>query len=125
MNLKRGVNGMKAIMIETVQKEIETFKNCPIYFHLEFSMGSYIGVDNQDAIPTSAYIRNGKTTFSQGKIVENNGINSVGLQIEDGWIYAQGLTDWEKTVDGKLLLAGHDQDGNLTVGLQLSHHAFE
>lgn len=42
----------------------------------------------------------------------------------DGWIYAQGLTDFEVDAKGRLLLAGHDEEGRLAVSLQLSRTPF-
>jgi hypothetical protein len=39
-------------------------------------------------------------------------------------VYAQGLTDYTVTERGELLLAGHDEEGNLRVGLQLSVQPF-
>ena len=43
-----------------------------------------------------AYIRNAKVTCSRAKIT-GEGPFRAGLKIEDGWIYAEGLTDY--TVD--------------------------
>lgn len=37
-----------------------------------------------------------------------------------GWIYAEGLTDYEIDGQGRLLMAGHDEEGRLAVALQLS-----
>jgi hypothetical protein len=37
-----------------------------------------------------------------------------------GWVYAEGVTHWEKDEKNRLLLAGHDEKGRLAVALQLS-----
>jgi len=42
----------------------------------------------------------------------------------DGWIYAEGLTDYEVDAAGRLLLAGHDGDGRLAIALELSLEPF-
>lgn len=115
---------MEQINLKGVQKQIDKFKNKNVYIHLETTTGSYVGIDDPDKIPTVAYIRNGVVEFSEGKIVDNEGVYSVGLKIDSGWIYAQGLTDWEVTDDEKLLLGGHDKQGNLNIGLELSFEPF-
>ena len=48
----------------------------------------------------------------------------MGLKLGQGWVYAEGLTDFELTERDELLLAGHDHEGNLTVALQLSTAPF-
>lgn len=116
---------MQSIVLDSVQSQLDTFLNKRVYIHLETSTGSYVALEDPDKIPTVAYIRNGIVVFTQGKIVNNEGVYSVGLKIDDGWIYAQGLTDWEMAEDGKLLLGGHDKKGNLNIGLELSFSPFE
>lgn len=76
-------------------------------------------------IVTCAYVRNGKLTYHEGKITGNGPIYQIGLKLEDGWLYSEGLTDWELTGNGKLLLGGHDQEGNLNIALGLSFQPFE
>jgi hypothetical protein len=34
-------------------------------------------------------------------------------------VYAQGLTHWDEAAGDKLLLAGHDHEGKLVVGLYI------
>lgn len=116
---------MEPIVIDEVQTHIDRFLKQSIYLHLETSTGSYVGVGDADTLPACAYIRNGIVEFTEGKIVKNEGWYSVGLKIADGWIYAEGLTDWEVTDDGKLLLGGHDREGNLKIGLELSFEPFD
>lgn len=91
---------------------------------METSTGSYVGVQNPDHTPACAYIRNEIIQYTEGKIVENEAWYSVGLKIKKGWIYVEGLTDWEMYDKDTLLLGGHDTEGNLNIGLQLSHRPF-
>lgn len=116
---------MEPIVIDKVQEQIDGFLNQHIYIHLETSTGAYVGLNDPGALPAIAYIRNGMVKFSEGKIAENEDWYSVGLKIAGGWVYAEGLTDWEITDDGKLLLGGHDHEGNLKIGLELSFHPFK
>lgn len=108
------------IPIETdhVQKVLDTLVNTDLYIHLETTKGAYT------KNTSGAYIRNTVVRFSQGRI-KGSGPYRVGLKMEHGWIYAEGLTDWEPLDDkGRLLMAGHDEDGKLTVALQLSPEPF-
>jgi hypothetical protein len=45
--------------------------------------------------------------------------------MQDGWVYAEGLTDYEVMEGEQLLLAGHDQEGQLGIALQLSNRPFQ
>lgn len=114
---------MKPIHILNVQKALDNFKDMPIYLHLETTNGAYAAHRNEGAMTVSAFIRNGKITFSQAKIT-GEGPFRVGLKIDDGWVYAQGLTDWEIDEDGRLLLAGHDHEGKIAIAMQLSVKPF-
>jgi hypothetical protein len=119
------VKGLQSIEKDRIQAHIDTFLNKRIYIHLETSTGSYVGVGHPETLPACAYIRNGVITCTEGKIVKNEAWYSVGLKIDNGWVYVEGLTDWELLDDGKLLLGGHDQKGNLKIGLELSHEPFD
>jgi|SRR5699024_1891234 len=116
---------MQPIEKDKIQEQMDTFLNQRIYIHMETSTGSYVGVKDAETLPACAYIRNGVVEFTEGKIVQNEGWYSVGLKIDDGWVYAEGLTDWEMADDGKLLLGGHDREGNLKIGLELSKQPFD
>ena len=59
-----------------------------------------------------AFIRNGVVTFTRGAI-RGTGLYRAGLEMEHGFIYADGLTDWEV-----------DAQGRLTVALELSLKPF-
>ena len=71
-----------------------------------------------------AYIRNGRIRYQRGTLA-GNGPYRVGLKMEEGWVYGEGLTDWEIDSQGRLLLAGHDSEGRLAVALELSETPFE
>ncbi|OIJ13444.1 hypothetical protein BKP37_10760 [Anaerobacillus alkalilacustris] len=114
---------MKQIHKQSVQEALNTFRNKPIYIHLETTNGAYAAHRNDAQMTVSAFIRNGKVQFSQGKITGENPYR-VGLKIEDGWIYAQGLTDWEINDHGSLLIAGHDSEGRIAIALQISEKPF-
>lgn len=49
----------------------------------------------------------------------------IGLKMKIGWIYAEGLTHFEKDEFDRLLFAGHGFDGKLAVALELSTTPFE
>lgn len=70
-----------------------------------------------------ALIRNGKVRYRQGRIT-GHGPYRVGLQLESGWVYAEGLTDFEIDAQGRLLLAGHNAEGQLAVALQIGQQPF-
>ena len=114
---------MKLISKEAVQTEIERLKGKQIYLHLETTNGAYASYRDGKALSAGAYIRNGKVTYTEGSI-QGDGPFRIGLQIELGWIYAEGLTNWEVTETGQLLLAGLDENGKLAVALQLSEVPF-
>lgn len=100
-----------------VQKALEEMAGEDVYIHLETTNGAYsIG-------SAGAFIRNARVRYSSGRIA-GKGPYRVGLKMDLGWVYAEGLTDWERDDRGRLLLAGHDEDGKLSVALQLSREPF-
>ncbi|OIJ15731.1 hypothetical protein BKP35_01700 [Anaerobacillus arseniciselenatis] len=114
---------MQPIDDKKVQDALNNYKNKTIYIHLETTNGAYAAHRNDAAMAVSAFIRNGKIVFSQGKITGDNPYR-VGLKMDDGWVYAQGLTDWEIDTEERLLLAGHDTEGRIAVALHLSEKPF-
>ncbi|MGM8212572.1 YojF family protein [Virgibacillus sp. W0430] len=115
---------MNPIEIESVQSMLQKFKNKSVYIHLETTNGAYASHFDNKGINVGAYIRNAQIRFSEAKIIGENGSYRVGLKTENGWVYAEGLTDWELYEQSKLLLAGHDPEGRLMVALQLSETPF-
>ncbi|MFS0656187.1 YojF family protein [Bacillus sp. 179-C3.3 HS] len=115
---------MKPIQTEDVSAHLASFFNRPVYIHLETTTGSYSAHMNEQNMTVVAYIRNAKVVYSQAKI-KGQGPYRVGMKTEDGWIYAEGLTDYVFDEKGRLLLAGHLPDGKLAISLQISETPFQ
>ena len=114
---------MQPIDMDKVQQSLENFFNRDVYLHLETTNGAYATHQNGMAFSAGAFIRNNQVHITQGKIT-GDGPYRVGLKIPNGWIYAEGLTDWEIDKKDQLLLAGHDPSGKLAVALELSIEPF-
>ncbi|MDQ0190314.1 YojF family protein [Alicyclobacillus cycloheptanicus] len=110
---------MEPIRREAVDEAISRFVNQDVYLHLETTNGAYAALRSEASMAVCAYIRNGRVKFHRGSIA-GDGPYRVGLKMDTGWIYAEGLTDYEVDEEGRLLLAGHDGDGRIAVALQLS-----
>lgn len=108
---------MIPIQKEEIQKILQTLINQDLYIHMETTTGAY--ARNQAEV----YLRNAVVRFSQGRI-KGEGPYRIGLKMEHGWIYADGLTHWELDDQERLLMAGYDPEGKLTVALQLSREPF-
>ncbi|MBB6453599.1 hypothetical protein HNQ94_002048 [Salirhabdus euzebyi] len=115
---------MKAIQMEEVQQALDSFANKEVYVHLETTNGAYAKHFDKNAYNVGAFIRNAKVSFSRAKIVGAESTYRIGLKMEMGWIYAEGVSDWELNDEGQLLLAGHDAQGRLMVALQISDKPF-
>jgi len=115
---------MKPINKSIVQTALDSFLNREVYLHLETTNGAYAAHSQEGIVNVGAYIRNGRISFERGTIT-GDGPYRVGLKIQLGWVYAEGLTDFEMEQEGQLLLAGHDQEGRLAVALELSLYPFE
>ncbi|WP_368654432.1 YojF family protein [Ornithinibacillus sp. 4-3] len=116
---------MELIDMKRVQEVLDQFKNKPVYIHLETTNGSYASHFDNKGVNVGAYIRNARVTFNQAKIVQSDNVLRVGLKIDMGWIYAEGVSHWEMYEETKLLLAGHDEFGRLRVALQISETPFK
>ena len=110
---------MRPIDRETVQAELDRRKDQRVYLHLETTTGAYTALGPDKKWPVIAFVRNAQVSYGRG-IVTGPGPFRVGLKLDDGWVYADGLTDFVVSERDELLLAGHDPDGYLTVALQLS-----
>jgi hypothetical protein len=108
---------------DTVQRELDRRHGRPTYLHLETTTGSYTKLGPEKRDPVIAFVRNALVTYERGSVT-GAGPYRVGLKLDGGWVYAQGLTDFEVNERDELLLAGLDGDGNLTVALQLSTTPF-
>lgn len=116
---------MKTIDSNKVQEILNAFVEKDVYIHLETTNGAYASHLDENAYNVGAYIRNAQVSFNQAKIIKDDKIYRVGLKLEMGWIYAEGLTDWELTAKKELLLAGHDRNGRLMVALEISEVPFQ
>jgi hypothetical protein len=112
---------MQPIVPEAVQAGLQSFVDQTVYIHLETNMGAYAEGSFGLANPRSsgAFIRNAAIRFARA-VLAGTGPYRVGLQMDHGWVYCDGLTDWELDGQGRLLLAGHDKEGRLMVALELS-----
>ena len=115
---------MEPINVSKVQALLDDYINKSVYLHLETTNGAYASHINEKAYTVGAFIRNAEVKFTHAKIVGNNNVYRVGLKLEIGWVYAEGLTDWTVTEENQLLLAGHDREGRLMVALQISDQPF-
>ncbi|MEH7298869.1 YojF family protein [Neobacillus drentensis] len=115
---------MELVELSRVQEAINGFANKDVYIHLETTNGAYASHKDQSFFSAGAYIRNALVRYELGKIT-GNGPYRVGLKINLGWIYAEGITHFEIDEENHLLLAGHDHEGKLAVALEISHTPFE
>ncbi|WP_027965401.1 YojF family protein [Halalkalibacillus halophilus] len=115
---------MKTIEPGIVQEYIDRYADKFVYIHLETTNGAYAKHFDKNAHNVGAYIRNAQIKYERGKIVTTDEAYRVGLKTS-GWIYAEGLTDYEITEEGQLLLAGHDPEGRLMVALEISEKPFD
>ncbi|MDQ0215315.1 hypothetical protein J2S13_001728 [Oikeobacillus pervagus] len=115
---------MEPIVKEKVQSYLNQFAKEDVFIHLETTNGAYAAHFNEQFFSAGAYIRNAKIQYEHGKIV-GEGPFRVGLKLEIGWVYAEGLTHFEIDDLGRFLMAGHDYDGKLAVALQISRTPFE
>lgn len=114
---------MEAINKEIVQNYLDQFKNKEIYLHLETTNGAYASHFGNIGVNVGAYIRNAKLTYTNA-VIKGDVSYRVGIKTEIGWVYAEGLTDFEMYKGNQLLLAGHDVDGRVMVTLQISETPF-
>ncbi|HLN65133.1 MAG TPA: YojF family protein [Symbiobacteriaceae bacterium] len=113
---------MEPFNAAAVEAALQNFVGRDLYLHLETTNGAYAGnrPDGTKGMAVCAYVRNAVVRFSRATVA-GEGPFRTGLQMDDqGWIYAEGLTHWELDEYGRLILAGHDDQGRLAVALQLS-----
>ncbi len=114
---------LKPISPSEVQNKLNEFNNQDLYLHLETTNGAYASHKDQSVMTVGAYIRNGLIRYQHAKIT-GNGPYRVGMKMDIGWVYAEGLTHFEIDEKNRLLLAGHDANGKLAVACQLSKEPF-
>lgn len=109
---------MQPIDPGAVQRMLHAFQDTDVYLFLEMTTGAYASLMDNTKFTASAFVKNAVIRYSQGSIA-GDGPYRVGLKLPHGWVYAQGLTHWDETASDKLLLAGHDHEGKLVVGLYI------
>lgn len=114
---------MRPIDLSFVQAELDRRRGEPLYLHLETTTGSYTSLGPEKKPPVIAFVRNAQVAYSRGTVT-GPGPYRVGLKLDGGWVYADGLTDFDVNERDEFLLAGLDGDGQLTVALQLSKTPF-
>ncbi|CDQ19235.1 Protein of unknown function [Halobacillus karajensis] len=115
---------MEAIQQKVVQDKIDQLSDKEVYVHLETTNGAYASHFDESAYNVGAFIRNAKVKYQHGKIVSTGGSYRVGLKLDLGWVYAEGVTDFEIDEKNRLLMAGHDREGRLMVALEISETPF-
>ncbi|WP_054955299.1 YojF family protein [Paenibacillus dakarensis] len=114
---------MELIQPTEVQSMIDKLKNQDLYIHLELTTGAYASHHDITKHPAANFITNAKIRYSHGSISGHETFR-VGLKMEHGWVYAEGLTHFEQSETERLIMAGHDRQGKLVVALQLSREPF-
>lgn len=114
---------MQIIKTSAVQSELDKRAKADVYVHLETTTGSYTIMGPEKRPPVIAFIRNAQVSYTRGSI-KGAGPYRVGLKLDNGWVYADGLTHYEVNERDELLMAGYDPEGQLTVALQVSRAPF-
>ncbi|WP_027092227.1 YojF family protein [Cohnella thermotolerans] len=114
---------MQLIEPSEIQRRIDIFRNQDLYVHLEMTTGAYAAHYDSSKHPAATFITNAQIRYSHGSIA-GSGPYRVGLKMENGWVYSEGLTHYEESETERLILAGHDSQGKLVVALQLSRQPF-
>ncbi|WP_416147847.1 YojF family protein [Salipaludibacillus sp. HK11] len=114
---------MKPIDRQHVQEMLSELAGESLYIHLETTNGAYATHKDQSFFSAGTFIRNVQLVFLHGKIT-GKGPFRIGLETEQGWLYAEGLTDFELDEENRLLFAGHDSSGKLAIALELSKTPF-
>lgn len=115
---------MQLINQSEVQRRIDILKDQDLYIHLEMTTGAYAAHVDSSKHPAATFITNAIIRYSHGSISGSEGPYRVGLKMEQGWIYSEGLTHYEESETERLIMAGHDSQGKLVVSLQLSRQPF-
>lgn len=114
---------MQPIDTTQLQSELDAREARPVHLHLETTTGSYPMMGPEKRSRVVAFVRNAKIEYERG-VITGEGPYRVGLKLDGGWVYADGLTHWVVNEREELLIAGLDKDGQLTVALQLSARPF-
>ncbi|TDQ39773.1 YojF family protein [Aureibacillus halotolerans] len=113
---------MKQIDTKELQNQLQAFVNDTVYVHLETTNGAYAAHHNEGFLSAGVFLRNGRIQVERATI-KGDGPYRIGIKLPEGWLYAEGLTHFEKTPT-QLLIAGLNAEGRLAVALQLSRQPF-
>jgi len=114
---------MQFIDREEVQRRIDELKDTDLYIHMEMTMGAYTSHRDDSVHPASNFIKNVKIRYVHGSLSESSPYR-IGLKLDGGWIYAEGMTHWEETEKDRLIISGNDSEGKLITALQISREPF-
>lgn len=108
---------MQPIDLAQLEPRLEALAGRQLYLHLETTAGAYT------AGGFGAFIRNARIAVRRVHVL-GTGPYRAGLDTGLGWVYAEGLTHWESGEGDRLLLAGYDEDGRVTVVCELAADPF-
>lgn len=114
---------MKPIEPASVQPELDRLAGRDVYLHLETTTGTYTALGPEKVPPCIAFVRNARIQYERGSVT-GTGPFRVGLKMNEGWVYGDGLTHGEVDEEGRLLLAGYDDQGRLRIALQVGERPF-
>ncbi len=109
---------MKPIDREDAIRHIQRFANQQVYLHLEMTMGAYTSHKDKSVHPASNFAKNIPIIFFYGSLSDSYPYR-IGLKLKEGWVYAEGLTDYE-VMDDTILFSGSDDEGRLIAAVHLS-----
>ena len=90
-----GGNRVKSIQPTTIQTYLDAHVSMPLYVHVETTNGAYATHNEPDFHNAGMFIRNVVIEYSIGQI-KGDGPYRVGLKLDHGWLYFEGLTDYEQ-----------------------------
>ena len=114
---------MDVLQPDFVQRELDRRAGVNVYLHIETTTGTYTALGPDAMPPCIAFVRNARIAYERGS-VRGQGPYRVGLKMDGGWVYGDGLTHATVDEDDRLLLAGFDGDGRLRIALQLATTPF-
>lgn len=113
---------MQPIEIPVIQSYIDDHAGKPLYIHVETTNGAYATHRDPSFHNAGMFLRNAVITYERG-VITGVGPYRIGLKLDHGWLYGEGLTDYEFAGE-QLLIAGHDLEGRLAIAFELSPTPF-
>jgi hypothetical protein len=111
---------MQPIIASQIEPVLRRYEGQTIYLHVE--VPDYGNFHKLEA--PGAFARNIKALIIQS-FIAGSGPYRVALKIaDDGWIRVEGLTHFVIDEKERLIIAGHDNEGRLTVGLEINGEPF-